>query len=111
MNQALAIVLTTTSSDEEADLLSDILIESKYVTCVNILPNINSKYIWKGELQSANEVILMIKTKKDYFTQIEKLIKKNHTYELPEIICVDITDSSVEYANWVINNLNIRQKN
>ena len=44
MNQALAIVLTTTSSDEEADLLSDILIESKYVTCVNILPNINSKY-------------------------------------------------------------------
>ena len=109
MNEDLAIVFTSTSNDQEADFLSDVLVKSKYVACVNILPNISSKYLWKGELQNTNEIILLIKTKKDYFKQIEKLIKINHTYELPEVICIDVSDASEEYRSWIINNLNINR--
>ena len=109
MDQALAIVLTTVSSDEEAESLSDILIKSKYVACINILTNIKSKYIWKGKLQSVNEVILIIKTKRDYFKYLEKIIKKNHSYQVPEIACIDITDVSTEYGNWIINDLSMRE--
>lgn len=105
MDQALVIVLTAVSNDKDADFLSDVLIRSKYTACVNIIPNIKSKFIWDDKLQSTSEIILMIKTKKSYFKNIERLIKKNHSYKLPEIICINITDASVEYGKWISNNM------
>ena len=109
MRQALAIVLTAVSSNKEAEFLSDIIAKSKYAACVNILPNISSKYMWKGELQNVNEVMLMIKTRKDYFKYLESLIKKNHSYQVPEIVCIDIPCVSDEYSNWVIDDLNVKR--
>ena len=109
MRQALAIVLTAVSSNKEAEFLSDIIAKSKYAACVNILPNISSKYMWKGELQNVNEVILMIKTRKDYFEYLESLIKKNHSYQVPEIVCIDIPCVSDDYSNWVIDDLNVKR--
>ena len=109
MRQALAIVLTAVSSNKEAEFLSDIIAKSKYAACVNILPNISSKYMWEGELQNVNEVILMIKTRKDYFKYLESLIKKNHSYQVPEIVCIDIPCVSDDYSNWVINDLNAKR--
>ena len=109
MRQALAIVLTAVSSNKEAEFLSDIIAKSKYAACVNILPNISSKYMWKGELQNVNEVMLMIKTRKDYFEYLESLIKKNHSYQVPEIVCIDIPCVSDDYSNWVIDDLNVKR--
>lgn len=105
MDQALAIVLTTVSSDDEAESLSDFLIRSKYVACINILPNVKSKYIWEDELKNTNEVILLIKTRKDYFKYLEELIKKYHSYQIPEILLIDIADVSTDYKTWIIKNL------
>ena len=110
MGEALAIILTSTNSDKEADFMSNILIESEYVACVNILPNIISKYFWKGELQKTNEIILIIKTKKDFFKQIEKLIIQNHSYKIPEIVCINVADTSIEYGNWIVSNIGIKKK-
>ena len=109
MRQALAIVLTAVSSNKEAEFLSDIIAKSKYAACVNILPNISSKYMWKGELQNVNEVMLMIKTRKDYFKYLERLIKKNHSYQVPEIVCIDIPCVSDDYSKWVIDDLNVKR--
>jgi len=105
MNHPLAIVLTTVSSDDEAESLSDFLIRSRYVACINILPNVKSKYIWEDELKNTNEVILLIKTRKDYFKYLEELIKKNHSYQIPEILLIDIADVSTDYKTWIIKNL------
>ena len=105
MEQGLAIVLTTVSSDKEAESLSDILVKSKYVACINILPDIKSKYMWKGELQNTKELILMIKTRKDYFKYLEEIIKNYHPYQIPEILLIDITDVSTDYKTWIIKNL------
>ena len=105
MNHPLALVLTTVSSDDEAESLSDFLITSKYVACINILPNVKSKYIWEDELKNTNEVILLIKTRKDYFKYLEELIKKYHSYKIPEILLIDIADVSTDYKTWIIKNL------
>ena len=109
MDYPLAIVLTTVSSDDEAESLSDFLIKSKYVACINILSKVKSKYIWEDELKNTNEVMLLIKTRKDYFKYLESLIKKNHSYQVPEILCIDIANISDDYSNWVISELNIKQ--
>ena len=109
MGQALAIVLTTVGSNKEAESLSNILAKSKYVACINILPDIKSKYMWKGELQNSKELILMIKTRKDYFKYLESLIKKNHSYQVPEILCIDIANISADYSNWIISELNVKK--
>jgi len=109
MEQGLAIVLTTVSSDKEAESLSDILAKSKYVACINILPDVKSKYMWKGKLQNTKELILMIKTRKDYFKYLEILIKKNHSYQVPEILCIDIANISADYSNWIISELNVKK--
>ena len=105
MQPDLAIVLTTVSDDEEAEALADILAQSDYIACINILPNIKSKYIWEGELKNTQESLLIIKTKKQFFHPIEEIIKRNHKYEIPEIICIDISNSSRDYSNWLISNL------
>ncbi len=105
MQPDLAIVLTTVSDDEEAEALADILAQSDYIACINILPNIKSKYIWEGKLKNTQESLLIIKTKKQFFHPIEEIIKKNHEYEIPEIICIDISNSSTDYSNWLISNL------
>ena len=109
MGQDLAIVLTTVGSNKEAESLSDILAKSKYVACINILPDIKSKYMWKGELQNSKELILMIKTRKDYFKYLESLIMKNHSYQVPEILCIDIANISDDYSNWIISELNLKK--
>ena len=109
MEQGLAIVLTTVSSDKEAESLSNILAKSKYVACINILPDVKSKYMWKGKLQNTKELILMIKTRKDYFKYLESLIKKNHSYQVPEILCIDIANISADYSNWIISELNVKK--
>ena len=105
MNHPLAIVLTTVSSDDEAESLSDFLIRSRYVACINILPNVKSKYVWEDELKNTNEVILLIKTRKDYIKYLEELIKKYHSYQIPEILLIDIADVSTDYKTWIIKNL------
>jgi len=109
MEQGLAIVLTTVGSDKEAESLSNILAKSKYVACINILPDVKSKYMWKGKLQNTKELILMIKTRKDYFKYLESLIKKNHSYQVPEILCIDIANISADYSNWIISELNVKK--
>ena len=105
MQLDLAIVLTTVSDDEQAEALANILVQSDYIACINVLPNIKSKYIWKGELKNIQESLLIIKTKRQFFHSIEEIIKRNHKYEIPEIICIDISKSSTDYSNWLIGNL------
>ncbi len=69
--------------------------------CVNIVPQIQSVYLWQGSVQSDAEYLLVIKSSADNFTAIETQIKALHSYELPEIIAVPIIDGSAEYLAWL----------
>ncbi|MHA1869205.1 MAG: divalent-cation tolerance protein CutA [Candidatus Heimdallarchaeaceae archaeon] len=88
------------NSKEEAERLSNFLLEEKLVVCVQI-SKIHSKYWWKGNVEVTEEYLVIAKTFSDKFQIIVEEIKKRHTYEIPEIIALPIKYSSEEYLEWM----------
>ncbi len=88
------VVLITCASEKEAQKIARILLEAELAACVNILPDITSVFSWEGKIQQEKEVLMMVKTLKSVFTSLEKTVKKNHSYTLPEIIALPISDGS-----------------
>lgn len=97
------IVQTTCSSKEEAKNIAKVLIEEKLAACVQ-LSEIESFYNWKEEFCCDNETLLNIKTRKDNFEKIKSKILELHSYDLPEIIQLDIADASEEYLKFIGDN-------
>lgn len=100
-NTSAIIVLITASSAEEAENIAKSLVEDKLVACVNIIPQIKSIYWWEEKICIDQEVMLISKTKQSLFTTVMDRVKSLHSYEVPEIISVPISESSPEYLNWI----------
>ena len=97
------IIQTTCSTSEEAKKIAKILIEEQLVACVQ-LSKIESLYIWNKEFCCDNETLLSIKTIKENFEKVKRKIKELHSYDLPEIIQLDITNTSEEYLKFIGEN-------
>ena len=95
------VVFVTASSLSEAKKISDNLLSKKLAACVSIVPKVRSNFIWKGNMTEANEVLLIAKTKFSKFNELEKQVKKNHSYEVPEIIALPIVAGNKEYLKWI----------
>jgi periplasmic divalent cation tolerance protein len=95
------LVLTTASSSDEARNIARALVERRLAACVNILPQIESVYRWKGEVEEAQEWLLIIKTTAAGFERVRDVIRELHSYELPECVCVSIEDGGPEYLEWI----------
>ena len=100
----LCIIQTTCKDIDEAKKIAKILIEKKLAACVQI-SNIESLYVWNDELCNDNEKLVSIKTKKKNFEKIQRKIKENHSYDLPEIIAIDIENASEEYKKYIGDNI------
>jgi len=96
----LCIIQTTCKDINEAKKIAKILIKKELAACVQI-SSIESLYMWNNELCNDNEKLLSIKTKKKNFEKIQRKIKENHSYDLPEIISIDIENVSKEYKNFI----------
>lgn len=94
------VVLTTTSSREEARRLAGRLVENRLAACVQILP-IESVYAWKGAIQNDEEVLLLIKTRTELYAPLEAFIKEVHSYEVPEILRLPVEAVSESYLRWI----------
>ncbi|MCT7552338.1 divalent-cation tolerance protein CutA [Aliarcobacter butzleri] len=97
------IIQTTCSSEEEAENISKILIEEKFAACVQ-LSQIKSFYNWDNQFCSDKETLLNIKTRKKHFKKIKSKIKELHSYDVPEIIQLDISKSSKKYLKFIKDN-------
>jgi periplasmic divalent cation tolerance protein len=96
----LIMIFVTCGSEEEAACLSQGLIGDHLAACVNIAA-IHSVFEWQGKIENQAEWLLVIKSLNSRFSDIEQYVKNNHSYDLPEIIAIDIAESSAEYAGWV----------
>ena len=95
------IVLSTAGSEQEAHKIAHILVKRRLAACVNILPQVQSIYRWKGEIESAQEWLLLIKTRADKFPAVRDAIHELHSYEVPECIVLEIEDGSLPYLQWL----------
>lgn len=95
------LVLTTASSKDEARKLGRALVERLLAACVNIVPQMGSIYRWEGEIEEADEWLLIIKTTRTAFERVRDAIKELHSYDVPECICISIEEGSVEYLSWI----------
>ena len=84
-----------------AQKIAHALIEQKLAACVNILAECSSVYRWRGKIETASEVPLLIKTRAELFAEVEAVIKNLHPYELPEIVAVPLEYGSGEYLAWI----------
>jgi periplasmic divalent cation tolerance protein len=95
------LVLTTTGSQAEAEKIARTLVDRQLAACVNIVPQIQSVYRWEGKVETAEEYLLLVKTRQDREAEVCAAIRELHSYELPECIVISIEGGSKEYLQWL----------
>ena len=100
------VVLMTAGSSEEAVRLADMLVDANLAACVQILPQLQSIYRWKGKVEREAEVLLIAKTLSSNFEELERRVREVHTYDTPEIVAIPATAISAPYREWLTATLN-----
>ena len=95
------IVFVTCESKEQAENIAQTVVVEKLAACVNVLPGIRSCFVWEKKLIWSDEVLLLIKTTRGRFDQLQDRIKALHSYEVPEIAGVTIEDAFQKYMDWI----------
>jgi len=95
------IVFMTASNGEEAARLADMLVGAHLAACVQILPEVESVYRWQGKIERAAEILLLAKTTRSKFEELERQVRALHSYDTPEIIAVPVVAGSARYLDWL----------
>ncbi|MDO8955896.1 MAG: divalent-cation tolerance protein CutA [Deltaproteobacteria bacterium] len=95
------VVISTAGSEKEGWKIAQKLVEAKLAACVNVIPKVTSFFYWEGKLCQAQEVVLLIKTIQKQLKKIINEIKKIHSYEIPEVISLQVDGGEEGYLKWV----------
>lgn len=95
-------VLTTAGSQEEAERLAHVLVDDGLAACVNLVPGVQSIYRWRGAAESADEVLLLIKTTAARLDAVEAALREAHSYEVPEFLVLTAESASQAYLAWLV---------
>jgi len=102
----IVVVLVMCSNAAEARKLARRSVEKRLAACGNVLSaKAMSIYRWKGKLEQADEVLLVLKTTRAAYPTLQADLQKLHTYDVPEIIALPVVEALPEYANWVRENV------
>ncbi len=100
-SQRYVIVLSTAGSDEQAEQLARALVERRLAACVNIVGAVCSIYRWKGKIERDGEKLLVIKTSRDKWDEVQRVLRELHSYEVPEILLLPVLDGDPDYLAWL----------
>jgi len=95
------VVLNTCGSAEEAERLARSLVDRRLAACVTVISPVRSFYRWKGAVADAAEWLLVIKTSRPLFARLRTALESTHSYELPEILALPVTEGSPDYLSWM----------
>ncbi len=95
------VIFITAGSKEEAEKLSRGMVENKLAFCVNTVPGIQSTYHWNGKIHVDDEILLIVKTRQEKYDALENWVKKQHSYDVPEIISLPILKGLHEYLTGI----------
>ena len=99
------VVLVTTSGIKESRRIANALVDTRLAACVNVVPKLTSYYRWKGEVECNDECLLIVKSCRQHFDELRKLVEKLHSYKVPEIICLQIVEGADPYMDWLEESL------
>ena len=94
------LISTTTDTKENADAITQLLLEKKLIACVQSIV-IQSAYHWQGKIINAEEILLQMKSKRSLFEKVQRAIEHLHTYDVPEIIMVPMVGANLSYLQWI----------
>ncbi len=97
------VVLITVADEEEARLISRVLLKQRKAACINIMPGVNSLFWWQERIDSAHESLLVVKTRAVLLDEIIQLVKEIHSYDVHEIIALPIIGGNQDYLEWIDN--------
>ncbi|MCP5468085.1 MAG: divalent-cation tolerance protein CutA [Deltaproteobacteria bacterium] len=95
------LVFTTLAKKSDANKIARTLLEKKLAACVSVLPQIESHYVWQGKLCHEKEFLLLIKTLKSQYQELEALLLEIHPYDCPEIFALSFEEVSPAYLKWL----------
>ena len=95
------VVLVTAKDEAQANKIAEKLVAEKLAACANIVPGIQSIFHWKGKLDRAQEVLLILKSRRRHFPAIVKTVQALHSYDVPEVIALPIVEGNKDYLNWL----------
>ena len=95
------VVFITAPNEDDAAAMAKALVESRLAACVNIVRNIRSIYSWQGNIEDESEVLMIAKTRRELFESLSSKVRELHSYDVPEVIAIPITDGSKDYLKWL----------
>ena len=95
------VVFITVGSSEEADSIAQALVQERLAACVNVLSSITSTYRWQGQVQRDEELLLVVKTRRELFDRLVARVEELHSYQVPEIVALPIVAGSADYLRWI----------
>lgn len=101
MSTDVLLTICTCPDDDRARAIASALVERDLAACVNVTPPVTSVYRWDGRVETAAEVLMLIKTTRDRYPALERALRDLHPYEVPEIIAVPIDQGLHDYLQWV----------
>ena len=103
------VVFMTAANGEEATRLADMLVGAHLAACVQILPEMESVYRWQGKIERQSEILLIAKTTRAKFADLEREVRALHSYDTPEIIAIPIVMGSAQYLKWLGQAMDVHQ--
>lgn len=98
---AARLVYVTAPSLAEAERLGRLAVEARLAACANILPGMRSLYWWKGALESAEETVLVLKTREELVPALTEALTKAHSYEVPCVVALPILAGNKDFLAWI----------
>ena len=100
-NTDLVVIFITTTTAEEARRISEVLLNERKAACVNIVPKVSSFFWWQDKIESAEENLLIVKTKAPLLNEVVRLVIENHSYEVSQVIALPIVGGNQDYLEWI----------
>ena len=95
------LLLVMAPTEEEAGNIACLLLEKRKAACVNIVPQVSSRFWFHGNLDMAQESLLIIKTRTALVAEVTEIVKKAHSYSVPEVVALPVVGGNKEYLDWV----------
>jgi len=95
------VVYVTCPSKVEADELAGKIVAERLAACANVIEGVNSVFHWQGKIDSAEESLIILKTRKKLLKELTSFVQLHHSYNVPEIIAIPIVGGSDDYLNWI----------